>query len=91
MFQRLVKGAFAQRRKTLRNALRAAGFSDLEAIAARLKIDLQRRGETLQLEEFAALANALTAGGLPLDGNGTPQGTGPDREPKKAAGEGPVC
>ncbi len=95
MFQRLVKGAFAQRRKTLRNALRAAGFSGLEDIAARLKIDLQRRGETLQLEEFAALANAITAGGLhaphELDSNGTPQGTGPDREPKKAACEGPVC
>lgn len=75
MFRRLVKGAFGQRRKTLRNALRTAGFSDLEDIAAQLKIDLQRRGETLQLEEFATLANALTESGFPasdeLDGSGT--------------------
>lgn len=95
MFQRLVKGAFGQRRKTLRNALRAAGFSGLEDIAARLKIDLQRRGETLQLEEFAALANAITRSGLhashEFDGNGTLQETGPNREPKKAVSEGRVC
>ena len=94
MFRRLVKGAFAQRRKTLRNALRTAGFSDLEDIAARLEIDLQRRGETLQLEEFAALANAVTASGLhsdkELNRSGTLQETDPDRPPKKAGSEGPV-
>jgi 16S rRNA (adenine1518-N6/adenine1519-N6)-dimethyltransferase len=91
MFRRLVKGAFGQRRKTLRNALRTAGFSDLEDIAARLKIDLQRRGETLQLEEFAALANAISADGLhDLDGRSTSQETGPDRNLKKAASEDPT-
>ncbi len=95
MFRRLVKGAFGQRRKTLRNALRTAGFSDLEDIAAQLKIDLQRRGETLQIGEFAALANAIIAGGLhsnkERNGSGTLQETDPDRGPKKAASEGPVC
>jgi 16S rRNA (adenine1518-N6/adenine1519-N6)-dimethyltransferase len=95
MFQRLLKGAFGQRRKTLRNALRTAGFSDLEDIAAQHNIDLQRRGETLQHEEFAALANALTKSGFhaphELDGNGTPQEIGPDRAPKKVASEGQVC
>ena len=60
MFTRVVKAAFAQRRKTLRNTLRAAGFSASEDIAAQLDLDLQRRGETLGLEEFAALANAFS-------------------------------
>lgn len=59
IFQRLVKAAFAQRRKTLRNALRTGGFPPLEDVAERLGIQLQRRGETLSLEEFAALANAI--------------------------------
>ncbi|HKA52042.1 MAG TPA: 16S rRNA (adenine(1518)-N(6)/adenine(1519)-N(6))-dimethyltransferase RsmA [Candidatus Binatia bacterium] len=59
VFQRVVKAAFAQRRKTLRNALRAVGYNDLDAVSAQTGIDLQRRGETLNLEEFAALANRL--------------------------------
>jgi len=57
VFRRVVKAAFAQRRKTLRNTLRAAGYRDLDMVNARVGIDLQRRGETLSLEEFAALAN----------------------------------
>ncbi len=60
MFRRVVKAAFAQRRKTLRNALRAAGFSAPEGIAAQLRLDLRCRGETLGVEEFAALANAFS-------------------------------
>jgi 16S rRNA (adenine1518-N6/adenine1519-N6)-dimethyltransferase len=63
IFRRVVKAAFAQRRKTLRNALRAAGYSDLDAIGARTGIDLQRRGETLSLDEFAVLTNAFTGHG----------------------------
>ena len=63
IFHRVVKAAFAQRRKTLRNALRAAGYSDLDAIGARTGIDLQRRGETLALDEFAALTNAFAEPG----------------------------
>ncbi|MBI3304082.1 MAG: 16S rRNA (adenine(1518)-N(6)/adenine(1519)-N(6))-dimethyltransferase, partial [Deltaproteobacteria bacterium] len=59
VFRRVVKGAFAQRRKTLRNALRAAGYLDLDAAGEQVGIDLQRRGETLSLEEFAALANVF--------------------------------
>jgi 16S rRNA (adenine1518-N6/adenine1519-N6)-dimethyltransferase len=60
IFRRVVKAAFAQRRKTLRNTLRAAGYADLDTVCERTGIDLQRRGETLSLEEFAALANRLT-------------------------------
>ena len=56
-FQQVVKAAFAQRRKTLRNALKAAGYQNLETIEKRSGIDLQRRGETLSVSEFAILAN----------------------------------
>ncbi len=60
-FRRVVKGAFAQRRKTLRNCLLSAGFSVavLETAATDAAIDLKRRGETLTIEEFASLAAAL--------------------------------
>jgi 16S rRNA (adenine1518-N6/adenine1519-N6)-dimethyltransferase len=58
----LVPAAFAQRRKTLRNALRAV--YEEAAVAAALAatgIDGQRRGETLTLAEFAALGRAIPA------------------------------
>ncbi len=57
LFRQIVKAAFNQRRKTLRNALRGVGGADLEAIGQRADIDLQRRGETLSLEAFARLTN----------------------------------
>lgn len=59
--RRVVKAAFAQRRKTLRNTLRTAGFSveEIETAAAQAGIDLKRRGETLTLEEFTSLANTF--------------------------------
>jgi len=57
-----VHAAFGQRRKTLRNALRAQ-FDDaaIDAALAKTGIDGTRRGETLDIAEFAALANALEA------------------------------
>jgi 16S rRNA (adenine1518-N6/adenine1519-N6)-dimethyltransferase len=59
LYSQVVRGAFAQRRKTLRNAFRAAfGDEALLALAA-TGIDLSRRGETLGLAEFARLADAL--------------------------------
>jgi 16S rRNA (adenine1518-N6/adenine1519-N6)-dimethyltransferase len=59
--RRVVKAAFAQRRKTLRNTLRTAGFTadEIESAAAVISLDLKRRGETLTLEEFTSLANTL--------------------------------
>ncbi|MDT8903690.1 16S rRNA (adenine(1518)-N(6)/adenine(1519)-N(6))-dimethyltransferase RsmA [Anaeroselena agilis] len=59
-FFRVVKAAFAQRRKTLANALKAAGLAagEVAAIMAASGIDGGRRGETLSLAEFAAVANA---------------------------------
>jgi 16S rRNA (adenine1518-N6/adenine1519-N6)-dimethyltransferase len=54
VFEQLVRKAFAQRRKTLRNALR--GMLEADAISA-LGIDPGARAETLSIIDFAALAN----------------------------------
>jgi 16S rRNA (adenine1518-N6/adenine1519-N6)-dimethyltransferase len=61
-FFRVVKAAFAQRRKTLANSLKTGGFSpqDIAGMLSKAGIDGVRRGETLTLDEFAALANAWT-------------------------------
>jgi 16S rRNA (adenine1518-N6/adenine1519-N6)-dimethyltransferase len=60
-FRRVVKAAFAQRRKTLRNTLASAGFVGPEAEQAvrGAGIDPGRRGETLSLAEFAGMTEAL--------------------------------
>jgi 16S rRNA (adenine1518-N6/adenine1519-N6)-dimethyltransferase len=61
-FSEVVHAAFNQRRKTLRNALRAlAPDEKLDAALAKTGIDGKRRGETLSVEEFAALTDALDA------------------------------
>ena len=57
-FERVVAAAFAQRRKTLRNALATLVSPDAFAAAG---IDPQRRGETLSVHEFVALAEAAGA------------------------------
>ena len=54
-FADVVAAAFSQRRKTLRNATRALVAEDAFVKAG---IDGQRRGETLSVREFVALANA---------------------------------
>jgi 16S rRNA (adenine1518-N6/adenine1519-N6)-dimethyltransferase len=54
-FGQVVHAAFNQRRKTLRNAVSA--LVDEHAFA-RANINPQRRGETLSVEEFAALTDA---------------------------------
>lgn len=58
-FFRVVKAAFAQRRKTLHNALKS-GFpaETVDFMLEKGQIDPVRRGETLSLAEFAELANA---------------------------------
>jgi 16S rRNA (adenine1518-N6/adenine1519-N6)-dimethyltransferase len=61
-FRRIVKAGFAQRRKTLANALRAARVAPAERIAealAKAGIEGARRGETLTVAEWAALERAL--------------------------------
>ena len=55
LFEAVVAAAFSQRRKTLRNAVRERVP---EAAFARAGIDPSRRGETLSVAEFVALADA---------------------------------
>ncbi len=56
LFAEVVARAFGQRRKTLRNTLKGlAGEADFAALG----LDPGRRGETLSVAEFAALANFL--------------------------------
>lgn len=60
-FEKVVRAAFQQRRKTLRNALQQIPLSatEVEALLGKLKIDAQRRGETLTIEAFAQIAAAV--------------------------------
>lgn len=61
-FRRLVKAGFAQRRKVLANALEAARLApseQLEAALAAAGVDPRRRGETLTVEEWAAVDRGL--------------------------------
>jgi 16S rRNA (adenine1518-N6/adenine1519-N6)-dimethyltransferase len=61
LFTKIVAAAFSQRRKTLRNAVRALAGEDAFRASG---IDPGRRGETLSVREFVALADAaLTSAG----------------------------
>ena len=64
-FKTVVKGAFAQRRKTLLNSLKntLVSYTREEILAAleRCGIDPKRRAETLTIEDFLRLTSALTA------------------------------
>ena len=54
--ERVTQAAFGQRRKMLRQSLKPLGG---EALLEAVGIDPRRRAETLSVEEFCALANAL--------------------------------
>ncbi len=55
-FRKIVKGAFAARRKTLRNAWKALlPAEQLAELASRAGIELDKRGETLSVEQFAEM------------------------------------
>jgi 16S rRNA (adenine1518-N6/adenine1519-N6)-dimethyltransferase len=63
-FRAVVRGAFAQRRKQLKNAwasLAAARGVELGAVAGRAGIDLSLRGESLAVADFARMAQELEA------------------------------
>jgi 16S rRNA (adenine1518-N6/adenine1519-N6)-dimethyltransferase len=80
-FSAVVHAGFQQRRKTLRNALRAA--FDAEAVDAALVstgIDGGRRAETLSVEEHAAVARAIPASTRRADAPG--YAGEPGREPE---------
>lgn len=59
VMERLTEAAFGQRRKMLRSSLKSLPGA-LEA-ATRLGIDMQRRAETLTIDEWITLARALSA------------------------------
>lgn len=61
LLERVVKAAFGQRRKTLRNSLGKLGYSpsSVQEAAQVAGIDLTRRPETLSVREFCLLADAL--------------------------------
>lgn len=71
-FRRIVKGAFAARRKTLRNAWKPLlPQEQLTELATSAGIDLDKRGETLSVEQFAEMGRlfqlALAAQGIALE------------------------
>lgn len=78
---RVVRAAFGGRRKTLRNALRQAGWplEGVEGALAAAGIDAGRRGETLHLEEFARLSDALPEVAAPPAGGGGGSGVAADQ------------
>lgn len=64
IYFKVVKSAFAQRRKTLLNSVANSNIlnitkAEAEEIFEKLGIDARRRGETLSMEEFAKIANAV--------------------------------
>lgn len=64
VFRALVNGAFQKRRKTLRNAW--SGLLDFDAsqiaqASSTAGVDLDARGETLSVQQFAAMTRALEA------------------------------
>ena len=67
-----MRAAFNQRRKTLANALSAhlhGGRSAAGDLLREIAIDTRRRGETLSVDEFIALARAARQRGiLPIAG-----------------------
>lgn len=66
-FLPFVRAAFAQKRKTLANNLRAAGFAPAVAATAMTQaaINPQARAEALSIETFAALWKNLNSAGPP--------------------------
>lgn len=62
LFRLLAKRAFGRRRKQLRRAWASLAASEqLQAAAGAAGVDVSRRGETLSVEEFVAVARALAA------------------------------
>lgn len=65
-FRAIVRAAFAHRRKTLLNSLKdnphaVIGHEQAMQLLHNIGIDPRRRGETLTIDEFARLANAISA------------------------------
>lgn len=65
VYKKTVRAAFSHRRKTLANSLMGAGLSRERVTKAldRAGIEARRRAESLSIDEFAALANAMAEQG----------------------------
>lgn len=65
LFAKIVRAAFARRRKTLWNNLRQTGLSEqtVDRVFVRSGIDRTRRAETLSVDEFSLLTKAWTETG----------------------------
>lgn len=67
LFERIVRSAFGQRRKMLRNSLQSLTpllqqmETDLDDVAARAQIDLRDRAENLSVEDYATLTRVIHA------------------------------
>lgn len=62
LFFKIVRQSFNMRRKTLRNAVKSMKIingEEMEKVFENANIDPKRRGETLSLQEFANLADAV--------------------------------
>ena len=58
---RIIKAAFAQRRKTITNSIGSLADKDkLKEVLSTLKIDEKKRAENLSLEEYVSITNCLT-------------------------------
>lgn len=63
-FFKVVRAAFGQRRKTLANALHNSGVAkigkeEITDLLVKIGIDVNARGETLTIQQFAVLANEI--------------------------------
>jgi 16S rRNA (adenine1518-N6/adenine1519-N6)-dimethyltransferase len=61
LFRKIIKTSFANRRKMLSNSLKTV-HPDIKMIMDETGIDPSRRPETLSMEEFANITNAVTNG-----------------------------
>ena len=70
IFKLVVKGSFAQRRKTIKNSLKVISpyFSGEQILKAlgECGIDPGRRAETLDMDEFLSLSDTLSKIGIPV-------------------------
>jgi 16S rRNA (adenine1518-N6/adenine1519-N6)-dimethyltransferase len=61
LFFRVVRAGFSQKRKQLKNNLKSLGYGDaaIEQALSKVEVDGRRRAETLTLDEWHALSEAL--------------------------------
>lgn len=85
LFVRVVRAAFAHRRKTLFNSLRDEGIPAVRVVSAmeRAGIAPTRRAESLTIAEFAALANAFAGNASPVRSGERKASSFPSGDPRR--------